>query len=127
MAKVFAVVTDLFFATRIQDTARALGVPLETISSGPALLERCRAERPALVLVDLNATAAQPVETVAQLKADAVLRSVPVVAYLSHVQVELERAAREAGCDIVLPRSKFTQQLPDLLRRHAGEDETQKN
>lgn len=121
MAKVFALVTDLFFATRIQDTARALGIPLETISSGSALLERCRAERPALVIVDLNATAAQPVETVAQLKADDGLRLVPVVAYLSHVQVDLERAAREAGCDMVLPRSKFTHQLPDLLRRHAGD------
>jgi hypothetical protein len=27
--------------------------------------------------------------------------------------------AHEAGCDMVLPRSAFSQNLPQLLRRHA--------
>lgn len=119
MAKVLVLVSDLFFQTRIQEAARALGVSMEIFSSGPVLLERARTESPALLIVDLNAASAQPVETIAALKADSALRSLPVVAYLSHVQVELERAARAAGTDIVLARSKFTRELPELLRRYA--------
>ena len=126
MAKVFVLVSDLFFQTRIQEAARALGVSLETFSSGPALLERACAESPALLIVDLNATSAQPVETIAALKANASLHVIPVVAYLSHVQVELERAARQAGTDSVLPRSKFTRELPELLRRYALETAKEK-
>ena len=115
MAKVFTLVTDLFFQSRIQETARTLGIELETFANAAALLDRCRSEPPALLIVDLNAAGAQPLETISQIKQHPSLRAVPVVAYLSHVQAELERAARAAGADTVLPRSKFTRQLPDLL------------
>jgi hypothetical protein len=38
------------------------------------------------------------------------------------VQGELKMKATEAGCDMVLPRSAFSQNLAQLLRRHAVED-----
>ncbi len=38
-----------------------------------------------------------------------------VVAYGSHVDAAGLRAAREAGCDLVLPRSKFVEDLPKEL------------
>jgi hypothetical protein len=38
-----------------------------------------------------------------------------VVAYGSHVDTERLRAARSAGCDPVLPRSKFVEELPKAL------------
>jgi hypothetical protein len=38
-----------------------------------------------------------------------------VVAYGSHVDTESLRAARAAGCDPVLPRSKFIEELPSAL------------
>jgi hypothetical protein len=42
------------------------------------------------------------------------------MAFFSHVQVELQRAAQEAGCDQILPRSQFTATLPQLLRQAAS-------
>ena len=38
-----------------------------------------------------------------------------MVAYGSHVDAAVLRAAREAGCDPVLPRSKFVEELPRAL------------
>jgi hypothetical protein len=38
-----------------------------------------------------------------------------VVAYGSHVDAAGLRAAREAGGDVVLPRSKFVEELPHKL------------
>jgi hypothetical protein len=35
--------------------------------------------------------------------------------------------AQEAGCDVVMPRSAFSQNLPNILRRHAAEDEPEEN
>jgi hypothetical protein len=39
-----------------------------------------------------------------------------VIAFLSHVQTELAERARAAGCQDVMPRSKFTQNLAAILR-----------
>jgi hypothetical protein len=38
-----------------------------------------------------------------------------VVAYGSHVDAQGLAAARAAGCDLVLPRSKFVEELPTAL------------
>ena len=49
----------------------------------------------------------------------------PIIGFLSHVQGDLKQKAHEVGCDMVLPRSAFSQNLPQLLRRHgAPDDET---
>src|SRR3990172_1401517 len=104
LGSVLAVVDDLFFVAKLQETAKQVGAEL-------------RAARPALAVFDLNATSANAVELIRQLKADAELKEIPVIAFLSHVQVDLQRAAQDAGCDQVLPRSKFTAGLADILRR----------
>jgi hypothetical protein len=50
-----------------------------------------------------------------------------VIGFLSHLQGDLKAKAVEAGCDMVMPRSAFSQNLPTLLRRHGldGEQETE--
>jgi hypothetical protein len=39
------------------------------------------------------------------------------------VQGDLKQKAHEVGCDMVLPRSAFSQNLPQLLRRHGAPEE----
>jgi hypothetical protein len=46
-----------------------------------------------------------------------------VIGFLSHVQGDLKQKAHEVGCDMVLPRSAFSQNLPQLLRRHGAPEE----
>lgn len=120
MAGVLTVVDDLFFVGKLQGTARQVGVPLTTIRAADFNPDSVRKQQPALVICDLNATSGNVVEQVVQLKKDSELAQIPVLAFFSHVQVELERAAQEAGCDEVMPRSKFTATLLDLLRRYAS-------
>ena len=117
MAGVLAVVDDLFFIGKLQGTARQVDVPLTTVRAADFSPESVRQQQPVLVICDLNATSGNVVEQVRRLKQDRELARIPVLAFFSHVQVELQRAAQEAGCDHVLPRSQFTATLPDLLRR----------
>lgn len=119
MAGVLAVVDDLFFLAKLQETARQMGVELATVRAADFRLESVRAQRPALAIFDLNARSADAVELVRQLKADGELSEIPVLGFLSHVQVDLQRAAEQAGCEQVLPRSKFTANLPALLQQFA--------
>ena len=46
-----------------------------------------------------------------------------IIGFLSHVQGDLKQKAHEVGCDMVLPRSAFSQNLPQLLRRHGAPEE----
>ena len=120
MGNILAIVDDLFFVGKLQATAKQAGVPLRILRAADFQLEKLRAEPPALLILDLNTTSASAVELIRLLKADAELAAVPVIGFFSHVQVELQRAAREAGCDEVMPRSKFTAGLAQLLQRHAA-------
>jgi len=120
MGNIIAVVDDLFFVGKLQATAKQAGVALRILRAAAFELEALRAEPPALLIFDLNTSSASAVELIRQLKADPQLAAVPVVGFFSHVQVELQRAAVAAGCDEVMPRSKFTAGLPQLLQRHAA-------
>ena len=111
MSQVVALVDDLFFQMKLAETAKQLGVAMKIATTGEALQAELAAA-PRLVLVDLNARS-QPVEAVERMRAAG--NATRVIAFFSHVQTELAQRARAAGCDEVLPRSSFTQNLAAIL------------
>jgi len=114
VADVLALVDDLFFQAKMTETARRVGVALQTVSSGDALVAAAAPQTHRLVLVDLNARQGA-LAAVEQLRAAG--NAQPIVGFLSHVQTELAEKARAAGCQEVLPRSKFTADLAEILQR----------
>jgi len=112
MANVLALVDDLFFQAKMRETARQVGVELKMVATGDAFLTEAQQNAPALLIVDLNARGGA-IEALERLRAAG--NQLPVVAFLSHVQVELAERARAAGCQQVMPRSKFTQNLAAIL------------
>ncbi|HEX9919397.1 MAG TPA: hypothetical protein VGA87_09530 [Pyrinomonadaceae bacterium] len=112
--QVLVAVDDLFFAAKIRTTAEHLGVEVMFPRSLDALAES--AEAAALVIVDLHLQRYDPFAVARRLKADEALRATPLVGFFSHVQVELQRRAGEAGFDRILPRSAFTKRLPEILQ-----------
>src|SRR3981189_1598146 len=107
MARIVALMADLFFQMKLAETAKHLGVEVKvaaTVEALQALLE----PPPKLLIVDLNSRS-QPIAALQRLRADK--NGVRVIAFLSHVQTELAAQARAAGCDEVMPRSVFTQNL----------------
>jgi CheY-like chemotaxis protein len=120
MAKsILVLVDDLFFSAKIGATAQSCAVAIEFVKTRRELLEKVRSGSPGLVIVDLNGTSTQPLETIQDLKSDPVLRPTPVLAFLSHVQTELKEKALAIGCDKVIPRSLFSQRLAEILREHS--------
>lgn len=110
-------IRDLIFETRIRSTAESLGVTLmmaRVLSEFSASLLR---DPPRLVIVDLDSTGDEGVEAV-RLAASSPFRP-GVVAFGSHVAVQRAQAARDAGATHVLPRSRFTLELPTILQSMA--------
>jgi DNA-binding NarL/FixJ family response regulator len=114
MAQVVALVDDLFFQAKLVETAKLLGVDLRTCTTPDALAAEIVKDAPRLVIVDLNARE-NPLEAAERVRASG--REIALVAFLSHVQVDLAARATAAGFPEVMPRSKFTQDLATILGR----------
>ncbi|HYM12122.1 MAG TPA: response regulator [Bryobacterales bacterium] len=118
-SKILAVVDDLFFVTKINETARRAGVTIEFATSEEAVLGSAP-NKPSLIIVDLNLNAVPPLPLISKLKSHPDFKQTSILAFVSHVQGELKQKAQKAGCDMVLARSSFSQNLPQILKRHAG-------
>jgi hypothetical protein len=126
-ARIYAFVDDLFFLAKINETARKLGVKVEFVKTDKEVFERMGQngnDKPSLIIVDLNSLSSKPLTIIPKLKTK-LKKDTNIIGFVSHVQGELKMKAQEAGCDMVLPRSAFSQNLPQLLRRHSvQEDDT---
>jgi len=118
--KVLAALEELFFTVKITDAAKRAGMPVEFVKNADEVVEKAKAEPTALIIVDLNFTALEPLALIRRLKSDPELRRVSVIGYLSHIQGELKQKAHETGVDMVLARAALSQNLPQILKRHAG-------
>lgn len=128
--RIFALIDDLFFLAKIQEVARKLNVKVEFIKSEKDLGEKEGAEesedKPSLIIVDLNINSIKPLTTISKLRSR-YKKSTSIVGFVSHVQGDLKIKAQEAGCDVVMPRSAFSQNLPNILRRHGADDVPEEN
>jgi len=116
---ILVVVEDLLFLSKVQQTAELIGVAVQP--ADPACgLETVLAEAPSALILDLNHRSFPALDLIRTLKAHPRTKAIPIVGFVSHVQSGVIAAAREAGCDLVLARSAFSQQLPQLLQKFAG-------
>jgi hypothetical protein len=127
--RIFAFVDDLFFLAKIQEVGRKLNVKVEFVKTEKEIEEKVGDSpegKPSLVIVDLNSNSIKPISIVSKLKSK-FKKTTSIVGFLSHIQGDLKVKAQEAGCDVVMPRSAFSQTLPSLLRRHGALEEPEDN
>lgn len=111
-----AYIPDLMFSIRVADAIRAQGGVPDMVDSASSLWEAIQ-RWPALVLIDLAAPddwrgVVQRAKTLPH------TRRIPIVAFGSHVDTDALKAARQAGVDHAWARSRFVEQLPDLIQSH---------
>jgi CheY-like chemotaxis protein len=114
------VLADLLFTAKISDAARRAGMQADFARSEAELLEMAKTE-PVLIILDLNLTGVQPLKLISKLKASPELKHTSLLGYVSHVDGELKQKAHELGCHMVMARSAFSQNLSQILKRHAGQ------
>ena len=130
--RIYCFIEDLFILAKIQEVSKKLGIKVAFLKPEKdvmtKLTETREEDRPALILFDLNNANAKPLTLIPKIKTK-LKRGTSVIGFLAHIQGELKSKAIEAGCDTVMPRSTFSQNLPGLLRRYGiveeAEDEMQ--
>jgi hypothetical protein len=108
---ILVAVRDLVFRSKIHAAAGRLGVPVRLAPRGLPLADAVRELGGGVALVDLSEPG-----VLEQVRAAKQAGGVRVVGFLGHLDVDLARAAREAGADEVLSRGQFVQRLDELLR-----------
>ena len=98
------------FLSKVTGTASQLGVRIESVGAVDQLLSRAPSVR--LIIVDLGLNEVDLQSLIAGLPDPRAM----TIAFGAHVDVDRLAAAQAAGFDLVLPRSKFSSTLPDLLR-----------
>jgi CheY-like chemotaxis protein len=111
MARVVALVPDLLFGSRVQGDLQAAGHEVALAGSAQAL--RSALPGADALVVDLTFAAAERVELVRGARP----ASLPVLAFYSHVEAEVRELARQAGFELVVPRSRMAREGAALVAR----------
>jgi len=113
---ILALEKDLFFSVKMHDTLRHYDMEVITVRNLPALEESLAAkdeEELELVIVNI-ATTGVDWETAIRKARTAGLK---VLAFGSHMDLEARSKALEAGAQRVVANSKFTSDMPGLVKR----------
>jgi len=111
---VVACISDLFFQSKVVETARHLQIDLTIAGSESKLDEVIREKTSSRFVVDLCFGSNQGVEVVKRIRRE--FPEARLIAFAPHVEESLLEAARQAGATDVMSRAKFTKTLPELLR-----------
>jgi len=131
---IIALVKDLFFISKIKESALQLNKDIFFIKNynelnnffdkyNNTIKEKNNNQKNTLnnenkninlIIIDLNFDGITPLETIQKIKDNKTLKNKRIIAYCSHVETELMDKAKEFGIE-VMPRSLFTKKLMDLL------------
>ena len=112
--KVIAAVEDMLFASKIRAAAEHLEVSVRFARNAESVVTQARSDTPDLIIVDLQSQGVDPID-LANDRGDQQLSDIPLLGFFSHIQVELQRSAAEAGFTKVVPRSVFSRDLRQIL------------
>ncbi len=117
---ILALEKDLFFSVKMRDTLRHHGMEVKSVRSLPAFEQGLAAtgdEKPALVIVNTATTGVDWEVAIRRARA----ASLPVLAFGSHMDLEAREKAIQAGAQRVVANSKFTSDMPGLVKRMLNE------
>ena len=111
---VVAVIDDLFFQAKVRTALQHLGLAADIVSDGDRLQG---GDAPSLVIVDLTLRSGDANSLIRNLRAAEHGSSGPILAFGSHVAVEVQKQALQAGASQVVAKSAFAKRLPQLVRQ----------
>jgi len=110
MAKILLVEDNEMNRDMLSRRLMRKGYDVEVAVDGEEGLAKAASVSPDVILMDMSLPVLDGWEATRRLKADAALKSIPVIALTAHAMASDEQKAREAGCDdfdikpIELPR-----------------------
>ncbi|MCH7566513.1 MAG: histidine kinase [Nitrospirota bacterium] len=112
---VLVAVSDIFFYTKIRDALLPKGYVLERIRTQDEVPAKAASLHPTAMILNMNDEALDAFKALEQMKGDASLNTIPVLAFANHEEVETWRRARELGVNKIVSRNEFSSRIRDLM------------
>jgi len=113
---ILALVSDLYFAAKIGDTAKYLGHSIAFAGNGPEFFDSLAQVRPALIIVDLTLSGMDISVALDRLKGDPHHAAVPVLGYTTHADWKRTGPLHDR-CTRVVTKDTLARSLADLIRQ----------
>jgi len=117
---ILVAVTDIFFYTKVRDALRTGGYRIEKARAQQDIAEKTAATAPAAVILDMNDLTIDAFQAIETLKTDSQSKSIPILAYANHEEVDTWNRAKALGVTKIVSRNEFSARTKDLV------DEVQK-
>lgn len=112
---ILVAVTDIFFYTKVRDALRPQGYTLERIRSQDEVAEKAVSLAPAAMIINMNDLGIDAFKALEALRANAALRTLPILAFANHEEVDTWKRAKELGVTKVVSRNEFSSRARDLV------------
>ncbi len=108
-------VTDIFFYTKVRDALMSKGYRIERARTQQEIAEKASAALPSAFIVNMNDDRFDALQALETLKADARLKTIPILAFVNHEEVDTFHRARTLGVNKIVSRNEFSTRLKDLV------------
>ncbi|MGH7411735.1 MAG: response regulator [Candidatus Methylomirabilis sp.] len=106
----------------ISELIKAEGHVAITVTDGAEVLAIARAQRPDLILMDIQLPGVDGLTVTHTLKADPETKEIPIIGISAHALRDDVQRALQAGCTAYLPKPLDTRCFRDLVAQLLGED-----
>lgn len=117
--RVYGLLSDLGYATKIAKAARRCHFEIHNCDRADVLLDAVRRHKPVVIIFDWDGREAESYKVLAALAKDPELKGIASVGYVSASNRSLQSEAQKAGCHRVYAKTDFLKQLDDVLMRFA--------
>ena len=108
-------VTDIFFYTKVRDALMSKGYRIERARTQQDFAEKASATSPSAVILNMNDETLNTIQALETLNADARLKTLPILAFANHEEVDTFNRARAMGVTKIVSRNEFSARLKDLI------------
>ena len=113
-------VTDIFFYTKVRDALMSKGYKIERARTQQDIANKASATSPSAVILNMNDETLNAFQALETLKADTRSKTLPILAFANHEEVDTFNRARVLGVTKIVSRNEFSSRLKDLVEEVAG-------
>ena len=108
-------VTDIFFYTKVRDALMSKGYKIERARTQQDIADKASANNLSAVILNMNDETLNAFQALETLKADTRLKTLPILAFANHEEVDTFNRARALGVTKIVSRNEFSARLKDLV------------
>jgi PleD family two-component response regulator len=108
-------VTDIFFYTKVRDALMSKGYKIERARLQQDIAEKALTTAPSAFILNMNDERLDAFQALETLKADGNMKTIPILAFANHEEVETFNRARALGVTKIVSRNEFSARLRELV------------